>query len=48
MGVQIGEAAQGPDGEDVSIGGVANSAAFVEHACDVLLEEGKSHVNPRD
>lgn len=32
------EAAQGPDREDIPIGRVAYSTAFVEYACNVLLK----------
>lgn len=37
VGVEAAEAAQRPDGEDASVGRVADGAAFVEHACDVVL-----------
>lgn len=47
VGVQIGEAAEGPDGEDVSVGSVAYSTALVEYTCNVLLRrEGNSHISP--
>lgn len=37
--VQVGEAAQGPDGEDVPITCVADGTGLVEDPRDVLLEE---------
>lgn len=40
-GIKTGEAAEGPDREDISIGGVAYSAALVEHTSNVLLERRK-------
>lgn len=37
--VQVGEATQGPDGEDVPVTCVADGAGLVEDPRDVLLEE---------
>ena len=37
VGVEAGEATQGPDREDVAIAGVADSAGLVEHTADIFL-----------
>lgn len=38
LGVQTGEAPEGPDGEDVSVASVADGAGLVEDPADVLLK----------
>lgn len=43
VGVKIWEATKSPDGEDVSIGGVAYSTALVEYTCNVFLQREKEH-----
>lgn len=46
--IQVGEAAQGPDGEDVSVTCVADGTGLVEDPRDVLLRPvskiGRAHV----
>lgn len=37
--VQVGEAAKGPDGEDVPVAAVVDDTRLVEDARDVLLKE---------
>lgn len=37
FGVQVGEAAEGPDGEDVPVACVADGAGLVEDSGDVFL-----------
>lgn len=43
-GVKTREAAEGPDWKDVSVGGVADSAALVEHTSNILLGREKNHI----
>lgn len=43
-GVKTREAAEGPHWKDVSVGGVADSAALVEHTSDILLGREKNHI----
>lgn len=38
LGVQTGEAPEGPDGEDVSVASVADGTGLVEDPTDVLLK----------
>lgn len=42
-GIKSWEAAEGPDREDVSVWGVADGTAFIEHTCNILLKRKKKN-----